>query len=88
MHKKKEDMKERLLKNDLLLEKDTREHAMKNNYAMIFPNGIWSMVYHIVAIHNKKPITSMNCIIFLHIHLYIFSKLRANIYKENHRVLY
>lgn len=29
MHKKKEDMKERLLKNDLLLEKDTREHAMK-----------------------------------------------------------
>ena len=29
MHKKKEDMKERLLKNDLWLEKDTREHAMK-----------------------------------------------------------
>ena len=29
MHKKKEDMKERLLKNDLLLEKNTHEHAMK-----------------------------------------------------------
>ena len=29
MHKKKEDMKERLLKNDLLLEKNTREYAMK-----------------------------------------------------------
>ena len=26
---------------------------------MIFPNGIWSMVYPIVTIHNKKPITSM-----------------------------
>ena len=60
----------------------------KNNYAMIFPNGIWSRVYPIVTIHNKKPITSMNCIIFLHIHLYISSKLRANIYKEHHRVLY
>ena len=73
----------------------------KNNYAMIFPNGTSSMVYPIVAIHNKKPITSMwksldqgplffckNCIIFLHIHLYIFSKLRAKIFKENHKILY